>query len=143
LQPTLMVASQYGYLEAAVPRIVELVNHTPLQTMQELFECLMCRNGCLAQVLFLALSVARLRRTPWFAFVVRHVSISCRRTRKFCPASGAIAFRGCSRLLSLMSKKVAEGRKLSAITPVLPTLRLWSRVEYAWHHGATLSARRR
>ncbi len=58
------------------------------------------------------------------ALVVQQVAVPGRRPREFGAAVGAARFGGLPGLLSLVPEEVAECRKLSAVAPVLPALRL-------------------
>lgn len=67
--------------------------------------------------------------SPLFAFLMGHVPVPRGSSCELCPAFRTRGLAGDARFLSLMPKEVAEGGKLSAIAAVIPTLRLWPRVD--------------
>lgn len=75
---------------------------------------------------FLRVRLLEVGVAPALAFLVRHVPVACRCSGELGSTSRTERFRRGARLLSLVTEEVAEGGKLPAIAPVVPTPRFWT-----------------
>ncbi len=66
---------------------------------------------------------------PLLALLMGHVPVPSSGPCELCPTLRTRGLAGDTGFLALMAKKVAEGGKLSTITPVIPALRLWPGVD--------------